>query len=133
MKDSFGQAIQQDFEPNYTYNSSAAISIGVQDGYWDQTLGQKANQKGEEKFELPNVVFFGPLKQLVGGVKTLTSGSNLRDPPNRDPNNKDRGSKDRFGGENFFDQSGVTIDGKKVQLKSLGGKKATLVVNVASK
>jgi len=50
------------------------------------------------------VVFFGPLKQLVGGVKTLTSGSNLRDPPNRDPNNKDRNTKDRFGGENFFDQ-----------------------------
>jgi len=43
-------------------------------------------------------------------------------------------SKDRFGGENFFDQSGVTIDGKKInKLKQLGGKKATLVVNVASK
>jgi len=78
------------------------------------------------------VVFFGPLKQLVGGVKTLTSGSNLRDPPNRDPNNKDRNTKDRFGGENFFDQKGVTIDGKNVSLKSLGGKNVTLVTNVAS-
>ena len=96
-------------------------------------MGTSASGNVKKTFELPNVVFFGPLKQLVGGVKTLTSGTNLRDPPNRDPNNKDRNTKDRFGGENFFDQSGVTIDGKKVKsLKQLGGKKATLVVNVAS-
>lgn len=60
---------------------------------------------------LPNVVFFGPLKQLAGGVKTLTSGTNLRD-PKIDPNS--RFSKDRFGEGNFFDQSGTTIDGKKI-------------------
>ena len=61
----------------------------------------------------------------------MQTGSNLRD-PKKDPN--DRFSKDRFGGENFFDQSGVTIDGEKIEkLKELGGEKATLVVNVASK
>ena len=125
-------------EANYVFNSQGAISLGVQDGYWDeQVFGGAATAPAREDvpktFELPNVVFFGPLKQLVGGVKTLTSGTNLRDPPNRDPNNKDRNTKDRFGGENFFDQSGVTIDGKKVKsLKQLGGKKVTLVANVAS-
>lgn len=126
--------MKKDMEPNYIYDSSGAISVGVQDGYWDQLVseGQRASEEAGKTIDLPNVVFFGPLKQLVGGVKTLTSGSNLRDPPNRDPNNKDRNTKDRFGGENFFDQSGVTIDGKKVNLKSLGGKKATLVTNVAS-
>lgn len=61
----------------------------------------------------------------------MAEGTNLRD-PKKDPN--DRFSKDRFGGENFFDQSGTTIDGAKIEkLKELGGEKATLVVNVASK
>ena len=52
----------------------------------------------------------------------------------RDPKKgNDRFPKDKFRGENFFDHSGTTIKGKKVRsLKQLGGKKATLVVNVAS-
>lgn len=67
------------------------------------------------------MVFFGPLKGLLDAF-TNTSKSNLREP------------KLNPEGGNFFAQPGTTIDGKKIRnMKQLSGKKATLIVNVASK
>ena len=49
-------------EANYIYNSSGAISVKVNEGYWDQTVaGTTASEKEASTIKLPNVVFFGPL------------------------------------------------------------------------
>lgn len=54
---------QRDMDVNYIYNSSGAASLQVQEGYWDQSLGVEAGVQGKNSaIDLPNVVFFGPLK-----------------------------------------------------------------------
>lgn len=55
-------------EANYIYNSSGAISIDVNDNYWDRAIAGRNGSTGSEKsgkIELPNVVFFGPFKKLL--------------------------------------------------------------------
>lgn len=112
-------------EANYIYNSSGAISVNVNDGYWDQAIAGQNASTGQQKsapLKLPNVVFFGPFKKILNVFDNFGSDTNLRE-----PNPKPEGG-------NFFDQPGVTIDGKKVKnMKQFAGKNATLVVNVASK
>lgn len=90
-------------EANYIYNSSGAISVNVNENYWDQAIaGGKAGEQKQAKLELPNVVFFGPFKKLLQVGDLFNSGSQLREP------------KEKPASGNFFDQPGKTIDGKNI-------------------
>lgn len=58
-------ALAPSSKPNYVYDASGAISVNVNDGYWDQTFGGEANQEKEKELKLPNAVFFGPLQGVA--------------------------------------------------------------------
>lgn len=105
---------KESFEVVQNYMDAA---VGVLNQTGQGKLVQTINDPITSPFAFPN-----PLADFAEGVKNAVAGTNLRAPtPTLD-------------GHNFFDLPGVTIDGKKV--RKMGdmckGKKATLIVNVAS-
>lgn len=105
---------KESFEIVQNYMDAA---VGILDQAGKGKLIDTMNDPITSPFAFPN-----PLADLAEGVKNMVSGSNLREPTKT------------IDGHNFFSLPGTTIDGKKINKMSdlCKGKKATLIVNVAS-
>lgn len=93
-------------------------NFDMQDNYYDV----KMSSSGALQLQQP-IFGFGLFKDALSAISGLAGGASLKEPV-KNPD-----------GKNFFDAPGVSIDNKKIARMGdiCKGKKAILVVNVASK